>query len=159
MTLFAHIETGYALDVHDHPDEPSYAVWAKLIPGSSNWTISAVPAGTVHGAKSDRQGGWVNPETPAPTPTPKVLSKTAFQDYAVSQLGGVPAGMGRFTEIMDATRDSQNPAVRFAFARYEAALTFEKTNVAALTSIMASDTTQNHITTQERADILNNWPT
>ena len=99
------------------------------------------------------------PPADAPSPRPRVLSKTAFQDYAVSQLGGGATGMARFTEIMDATRDSSSGAVRFAFARYEAAVTFEKENTAALTSIMAADSQAGHIAGTERTAILYNWPT
>jgi len=95
------------------------------------------------------------PDAPA---VPRVLSKTAFQDYAISQLGGGVTGMGRFTEIMDATRDSAAGAVRFAFARYEAAITFEKENTATLTAIMAADSRTGHITGAERTAILDNWP-
>jgi hypothetical protein len=91
-------------------------------------------------------------------PPPRVLSKTSFQDYAISQLGGDVTGMRRFTEIMDATRDSTAGSVRFAFARYEAALTFEKENTAALTAIMAADSQTGHITSAERAAILDSWP-
>lgn len=90
---------------------------------------------------------------------PRVLSKTAFQDYAITQLGNGLTGMARFTEVMDATRDSTNAAVRFAFARYEAAQTFEKENTATLTSVMAADSTAGHITDAERTAILDNWPT
>lgn len=97
----------------------------------------------------------VNPE---PEPQPLILSKTAFQDYAVSQLGGILNGMARFTAIMDATRDSSSGAVRFAFARYEAAQIFEKNNTAALTLIMAADSQAGHITSAERTAILDNWP-
>lgn len=96
-----------------------------------------------------------HPDAPA---VPLILSKTAFQDYAVSKLGGIPAGMARFTEIMESTKASASGAVRFAFARYEAALTFEKTNTAALTSIMASDTQTGHLTAAERTAILDGWP-
>ena len=92
-------------------------------------------------------------------PQPVLLSKTAFQDYAVSQLGGGTIGMGRFTDIMDATAASTSSIVRFAFARYTAAVTFEKINTAALTTIMAADTTTNHLTTDEQTAILSNWPT
>lgn len=99
------------------------------------------------------------PPSDPPAPAPRVLSKTAFQDYAVSQLGGIPDGMARFTTIMDATRDSVNGAVRFAFARYEAAQTFEKENTAALTLIMAADSTAGHLTSEERSAIIDNWPT
>lgn len=91
-------------------------------------------------------------------PLPRILSKTAFQDYAVSQLGGGVVGMARFTQIMDATRDSSSGAVRFAFARYEAAVTFEKQNTALLTQIMAGDATVGHLTGAERLAIIDNWP-
>lgn len=97
-------------------------------------------------------------EPTVPQPQPRVLSKTAFQDYAISQLGGGLTGMGRFTEIMDATRDSASGAVRFAFARYEAAQTFEKDNTETLTAVMAADSTAGHLTDAERAAIITNWP-
>jgi uncharacterized membrane protein YebE (DUF533 family) len=104
--------------------------------------------------------GTVTTETiDVPDAAPRVLSKTAFQDYAVSQLGGGATGMARFTTIMDATRDSVNGAVRFAFARYEAAQTFEKDNTAVLTAIMAADSQVGHITAEERTTIITNWPT
>lgn len=93
-----------------------------------------------------------------PQPVPLVLSKTAFQDYAVSQLGNGLTGMARFTTIMDATRDSTNAAVRFAFARYEAAQTFEKENTSTLTAVMAADSTTGHLTDAERDAIIGNWP-
>lgn len=97
-------------------------------------------------------------EIPDPPKSPRVLSKTSFQDYAISQLGGGLTGMARFTEIMDATRDSSSGAVRFAFARYEAAQTFEKGNTATLTAVMAADSTSGHLTDAERTAIIENWP-
>ena len=98
------------------------------------------------------------PPAAPPPPRPRVLSKTGFQDYVVSQIGGGATGMARFTEIMDATRDSSSGAVRYAFARYEAAQTFEKENTSALTSIMAADSETGHLTAEERTAILDNWP-
>lgn len=95
----------------------------------------------------------------AHVPIPRILTKTQFQDYAVSKLGGGSTGMARFTEIMDATRDSAAGAVRFAYARYEAAQTFEKANTATLTAIMAADSQSGHITSAERTAILDDWPT
>jgi hypothetical protein len=103
------------------------------------------------------QAGQIK-ETISHASNPRILSKTAFQDYAISQLGGGATGMARFTEIMDATRDSVNGAVRFAFARYEAAQTFEKTNTETLTAIMAADSQAGHITSAERTAIIDNWP-
>lgn len=106
--------------------------------------------------------GTLNEELSTPeadiTPAPRIMSKTAFQDYAVSQLGGGLTGMGRFTEVVDATKNSASGAVRFAFARYEAANTFEKENTSQLTAVMAADTTDGHLTEQERDAILDNWP-
>lgn len=96
---------------------------------------------------------WFPPE--ALPPRPLILSKTAFQDYAVSQLGGGLTGMSRFTEIMDAAAASPVGAVRFVFARYEAADRFEKTNTATLTQIMAGNGT---MTAEERTAIIDNWP-
>lgn len=97
-------------------------------------------------------------EHPDGPKTPRVLSKPAFQDYAVSRLGGGVVGMGRFTAIMDAARDSSSGAVRFAYARYQAAMTFEKKNTEDLTTIMAGDSQSGHITADERDAILANWP-
>lgn len=106
--------------------------------------------------------GTLNEELSTPAaniiPQPRILSKTAFQNYAVTQLGGGLMGMGRFTEIMDATKNSASGAVRFAFARYEAANTFEKENTSQLTAVMAADSTEGHLTEQERTAILDNWP-
>lgn len=109
-----------------------------------------------------KQDGTVDEEKsrPAPQvdPLPRVLSKTAFQDYAVSQLGGSVTGMARFTEIMEATRDSTNAAARFAWSRYEAAQTFEKGNVGALTQVMVGTNGSGQITAEERSAILDKWP-
>ena len=117
----------------------------KMFPDTTGWEQVADDAGDV--------------PVPTPAPQPKLLTKTAFQDYAISQLGGGVTGMGRFTDIMDATAASASSAVRFAFARYTAADTFEKTQTGVLTGIMAADTQAGHITADERAAILNNWPT
>lgn len=87
---------------------------------------------------------------------PAVLSKTAFQDYAVSQLGGGATGMARFVTVMDATKVSESAAVRFAFARYEAASVFEKSNTALLTTVMVNG---GCMTPAERTDLIDNWPT
>ena len=100
---------------------------------------------------------WYAPPAPS-APSPRLLSKTQFQDYAISHLGGGVTGMGRFTDIMDATAASASSAVRFAYARYQAADTFEKTQTGVLTGIMAADTQAGHITADERTTILDNWP-
>lgn len=113
---------------------------------------------TVTDPNSPNFGQVTEENRPDPPKSPRILSKTAFQDYAITQLGGGLAGMARFTEIMDATRDSTSAAVRFAFARYEAAQTFEKGNTDLLTSVMAADTTPGHLTPTEQLAIISNWP-
>lgn len=113
---------------------------------------------TVTDPNSPNFGQVIEEDRPDPPKSPRILSKTAFQDYAITQLGNGLTGMARFTTIMDATRDSTNAAVRFAFARYEAAQTFEKENTATLTAVMAADSTTGHLTDAERAAILDNWP-
>jgi len=157
MITYARIVDGYAVDVTITPPELNEQFnpdWLK------NHPFIQVPNGTQHGAVDNGDGTYTNPP---PRPTPdfifKILSKTAFQDYAISQLGGGVTGMSRFTEIMDATRLSSSSAVRFAFARYEAAITFEKENTSTLTAVMASDVgTTGHLTDAERNAIVSNWP-
>lgn len=100
---------------------------------------------------------------PGSISAPLTLSKTAFQDHAVACLMSVNSStqaqaMARFTAIMEATKTSSDGAVKFAFSRYEAAQTFEKTNTAALTALMAADSTTGHLTTDERTAILDGWP-
>lgn len=59
MPFYAHIETGRALDIHEHPNQASYEKWARLV-RAQNWTIAEVPAGTQHGA-TPNGGAWDNP--------------------------------------------------------------------------------------------------
>lgn len=114
---------------------------------------------TITDPKHPQFGQTISTEIADPPKVPRTLSKTQFQDYAVSKLGGGLTGMRRFTEIMDATRDSANPAVRFAYERYQAAVTFEKANTALLTGVMAQDTaTPGHLTAAEQAAIIQDWP-
>lgn len=79
MTTFAHIETGQALDPWENTTEGDYCA---RFPGidTSGWDVSEVPDGTQHGAKSDGNGGWINPAEPSPPPSPpKALTKAEFQ--------------------------------------------------------------------------------
>ena len=159
MSIFAHIESGFALDVWPNATQDDYEARFKAMPDFGTWQIVEVPADTKHGAKVNGDGTYTNPASVVIPKTPRILSKTGFQDYAVSQLGGGVTGMGRFTDIMDATESSLSSTVRFAFARYQAADTFEKDKTAILTQIMAADSTVGHLTSAERTAILDNWPT
>lgn len=74
MKTFAHVETGCALEPHPADDDGAYL---KSFPGvdTSDWTVTGVPDDTQHGAKSDGQGGWVNPPAPKPPPAPQPTTK------------------------------------------------------------------------------------
>lgn len=157
MKLFAKIDGGKVINIQLAGDVAAYqALYPQF--DTKSWVIKTVPDGTLAGATDNNDGSFSNPpEPPASVGPPKILSKTAFQDLAISALNGGTVGMARFTVIMDATRDSIDPVVRFCFSRYEAAITFEKTNVASLTAIMANDTTNGHLTADERTAILTAW--
>lgn len=158
MALFAHVSNNEVLDPRQAADLDAYkaSFGGAAETAFADHTFKEVPAGTLHGARDNGDGTYTPP--PEPPKDFKVLSKTAFQDYAVTQLGGGLTGMARFTAIMDATRDSASGAVRFAFARYEVASTFERENTSQLTAVMAADNTDGHLTEQERSAILDNWP-
>lgn len=100
------------------------------------------------------ENGLITEEGQDDPATPKVLSKTAFQDLAISNLGGGTTGMARFQAIMDAC-ESGDGAVKFCYSRYEDAKTFEKTAVSSFTQIMVGASI---MTTQERDQILAAWP-
>lgn len=102
----------------------------------------------------NEDGTITETEFPDPPASPRTLSKTAFQDLAIANLGGGSTGMARFQQIMDASA-SGTGAVKFCFSRYDAALTFEKSAVDGFTSIMVGASI---MTSDEKAAILNNWP-
>lgn len=89
MPLYAHTETDYALDVHEHPDMAGYRTWANLVPGSNTWVIEEVPAGTVHGALRV-DGEWVNPPPPLPAVAP-APSATPTKDELLAQMAALTA--------------------------------------------------------------------
>lgn len=150
------------IDVVEIPDPlPSWAddapAWLnKQFPTLSGFFL--VEDSNIAGDVKQEDGSYEKP-TIAEIADYRVLSKTYFQDYCVSKLGGGASGMARFTEIMEATAGSSSASVRFAYARYEAALSFEYSNTALLTSIMAADDATGHLTSDERDGILAGWPT
>lgn len=130
----------------------------KIFPGLTGFV--EVPENTLPGASDNGDGTYTNPTPPTPVTTYKILSKTAFQDYAITVLGGGLTGMTRFMEIMNATKNSASGPVQFAWERYNAASSFEKDNTDLLTDVMLSDTiTSGHIVQSEKDDLISNWPT
>lgn len=104
-----------------------------------------------------RQGGdyfRYYPITPA-TPQPKPLSKTAFMDHAITQLGSIAA----FQTLMEACRDSTDQdygaTLRYAYSRYDAADVLNKTVVATLSQVMVD---AGLLSASDRTAVLDNWP-
>jgi hypothetical protein len=85
--------------------------------------------------------------------SPILLSKTGFQDLCWARLGGGTAGMARFSEILEGCRDSESGALRAVYRRYDAADTFNKTNVTTMLTVIGA-----LLNPGEAAAILNNWP-
>lgn len=153
--LFAHIETGFAIDVIEASSQQSYE---KLFAGDlvQKWTVVSVPNGTPHGAKSNGDGTYTNPSTAVPSaPSAALLSASGFQDACETGLGGGTAGATRFgaiTRAMDTTADDLVFAVNKRFVK---SITFDKTKAAALFSVLVS---KGLMTAGERTAILAVWP-
>lgn len=88
--------------------------------------------------------------------TSKPLTKTQFMDHAVAQLGGI----AEFQTLMEACQDSTDatygPTLRYAYSRYDAAEVLSKDKVGELSSVMVA---AGLLTSQDRAAVLDNWPT
>jgi len=97
---------------------------------------------------------WNGVSFDAATPAPKVLSKTDFRAFAVTQLGGSTIGMARFQDIMDAAQASSG-AVKFCFTQYQDASAVVHADLTLFLGIMLGASI---ITQQERDGVLNNWP-
>ena len=79
MTLFAHIESGFAQDVLEDATPENYErrFSADILQG---FVIVSVPDGTLPGAKANGDGTFTNPAPPIyPTPAPKPLALTKQQ--------------------------------------------------------------------------------
>lgn len=154
MTTFARLVGGYALDcqivataaelaARFHPD------WLAANP------FAVVPDGTVHGATENGDGTFTNPAPPSePSPKPRILSKTAFQDFVWAQLGGSVNGMARFNQILKACAGGDD-ILQAIYDRYVAADTFAKDQVNALTTIMVQ---ANVMSADEQKRVIVNWP-
>lgn len=88
MSTFARVVDGHASDVQVCADKQEIL---KRYPFEQieEWggldAFIQVPDGTEHGAKSDGNGGWVNPTHPTPTPQPVPLTKEQFESlYAAN---------------------------------------------------------------------------
>ena len=110
MPVYAHTETGCALDVWPNDTKEEYSARFLEVPGFDTWQIVTVPDGTRHGDLDNRDGTFTRPPIHTPPAESKILSKINFQDYAVSQLGGSVTGMARFQTIIDSCEKSNLPS-------------------------------------------------
>ena len=78
MTLFAHIETGQALEPWPNDSSDDYLARFPAT-DTSAWEVVEVPDGTKHGAHVNGDGTYTNPPTPAPpAPAPLAITKDQF---------------------------------------------------------------------------------
>lgn len=93
---------------------------------------------------------YTPPQSP-PAPKPIVMSDKQFRKFAAQQLGS-SADVGA---IWKAANDSTDSDVKFALMAWSKADTFEKSEVAALTTLLVAG---GCMTANQRTDILGNWP-
>ena len=82
---------------------------------------------------------------------PRTLTKTAFMDTWVA----ASLSAARYGAVMKAMKDSSDGDVIYAYERYTAASTFDKTLTESLTSTLVSSSI---MTSNERTALLNAWP-
>lgn len=123
----------------------------------THYTVEQIPP--VHGdmvRKSGAEGTvFYRLYSQVTSPVPVTLPKIEFRVHCKDSLGGGTEGMARFQEIIDAAAASTG-AVKFAYTQYEAAQNFRKSEVADFLTLLEAATI---ITTQERAAVLDAWPT
>jgi len=84
--------------------------------------------------------------------TELLLSKTSFNKYAATCLGST----ARFQQILD-DAEAASGDVKFCWTQYQAALTFEKSEVQNFLKILNS-TNPKIVADQECSAIMDNWP-
>lgn len=113
---------------------------------------------THHNNPEDPLYGQVTQQTvPDPPTIPKILAKTDFRAYAVSQLGGSTTGMARFQAIMDAAEGSTG-VPKFCFTQYQDAGSMIKSDVDNFLQILVAANLTNGPTQQEHDNVIGNWP-
>ncbi len=152
MAKFAHIETGFALDVQENANADDYIQRYRGL-DISGWTVVEVPLGTEHGAKVEGGGNYENPApAPAITPPPISLSKTAFRAHCVANLGGGGTGILRFQEIMNALKAGDD-LQQFCYDEYVAADVFDKDKTDTFLTMISGV-----LQAGEKTAIIDNWP-
>lgn len=89
----------------------------------------------------------------------KVLSKTEFRNHAAYQLGGTPAGMILFVQIMASleTKAETDELVSFIYSHFQDAQSFRMYEVADFLDLLVADADVS-LSQEQRDDIINNWP-
>lgn len=92
---------------------------------------------------------------PSPSAAPAILSKRTFIDMAAAALGTNGEGRAALGAILRGMNTSDDDEVYVLSQRWTEAITLDKPQVSALTSILVS---KNIMTSQQRTAILNAWP-
>ncbi len=153
MPRFAHIENNLCRDVKDNDSAEEYLKrWHEDV--TKGWVVVQVKDDTeefADGATLENP-----PPPPPPPPVPITLSKTAFNKFGWSCVG-----MPRHQKIMEDTKNYQGSddlayEVRGAYNQYEAANTFEKSEVKALSDLLVA---AKIMTADEQDKYIADWPT
>lgn len=154
MTKYARKSDGRWFDVWSVPENfPDYATLVKCLPGEP---FVLVDAATENGDLVGPNDTTISQDKPQVHAQPQTLSKTAFRKYAASRLvGGGTAGMARFEVILAAARAQSPGVVTFCAGQYDAADTFDRSEVQSFADILVAATI---MTKDEGAAIIAGWP-
>jgi hypothetical protein len=77
MALYAHIETGRALNVIEAASQAEYEA-RFTAEARAGWSVVTVPNGTQDNAVSNGNGTYANPTTASPQAVPRALTRLQF---------------------------------------------------------------------------------
>ncbi len=96
MTLFAHVETGKALDVQPNTSAAEYRA-RYTVEVTAGWDVVQVPNGTEHGAVDNHDGTFTNPSsTPVPSADDSAAQLKAITRTRATEL----ADQGKHAEAL-----------------------------------------------------------
>lgn len=151
MTTFAQIISGKVFDPQPNATEAEYRARNSVF-AAAPVVAEMIDDGALHGAVYLGNGNYSNPTLPSPPPAiPVIMTDRQFRKYAAQHLGS-SAAVGTIYRNTGASVDSD---VNYAFMAWSKAQTYDKSEVATLTSALV---TGGIMTSAQRNALLSNWP-
>lgn len=153
--LFAHTETGVALNVNDDATIEKYR--ARFTPESmSGWTVKPVPPGTLDNAKDNGDGTFSNPNIPQPPTARLRLTRQDFRALVRGVFGGNAAAVAKLQTYLDAAKANAgtataDKAMRFALDSIQTNTDFSYEDADDIMSAI-------QFSGADKAAVLNKWP-